>query len=623
GGGGGGPTIGPVTASPEPPVAGQSVTITYDPTGRNLASATSVNIHYGYNGSNWTTVPGVAMTKDISVWKYTYTVPTNATTIATCFNNTAGTWDSNGGPNWNFSVTSATTPTNPPAVPTGLTAQGIATNTVSLSWDSMVTASGYMLYRDGNLISSSAGTSYLDGTCLPDTTYQYTLTAANAAGSSAPCLPVSATTYFAALSNYYLRLVNPGSSFLTPQGTLVCSGQSGLGLTNGLHWSNSLNGQTGSISFTGLTNSSGWAWSNSIALGQGSNRIIFSASYQPPALIRQDSASNSSYVAGWTNGSSGGSGFGSWGFSNTANAGFFLAGTNAPNMNVNSSNGFGLYASSNGVAQASRNLPAAMKTGESFSLRLDNNWINNGSRVGMALANSSGSNRFSFYFIGGESNYRIDDATNGVVTAVPYSGDGWLLNFELTGSNSYRFTAGTNQITGNLGGSGSITQLVVSNNNSGPDTPYNLYVGDMTYSEIQSAAVTQLESPVVFYNPITQGIPDSWWIQYFGSTTGVSSDTDSDGDGFTNLQEYALGTDPTSATSTFKVGEITRSGNTLTVSWVSVSGKSYQIQTRASLSSGSWADTGFVITAGGTTTSTSVSVPADATAYFVRVSLVP
>lgn len=97
-------TSGPVSLFPQTPIAGQPVTITYNPAGRNLASATSVNIHYGYNGGNWTRVPGVPMTKIDSGWAYTYTVPTNASSIVMCFNQSNITWDNNGRADWTFSV---------------------------------------------------------------------------------------------------------------------------------------------------------------------------------------------------------------------------------------------------------------------------------------------------------------------------------------------------------------------------------------------------------------------------------------------------------------------------------------------------------------------------------------
>jgi hypothetical protein len=165
--------------------------------------------------------------------------------------------------------------------------------------------------------------------------------------------------------------------------------------------------------------------------------------------------------------------------------------------------------------------------------------------------------------------------------------------------------------------------LVVTNNNAGPDTPYNLYLGDMTYMEIQPTMVTQLEAPVVFYNPMTQGIPDSWWSQYFGTTSGVSASADSDGDGFTHLQEYALGTNPMDSSSTFKVKTIERNGNELTITWSSVSGKKYQLQATTQLNSSSWQDVGEILTANSGLSTKTVTVPADAASYFVRVNLVP
>jgi hypothetical protein len=47
-------------------------------------------------------------------------------------------------------------------------------------------------------------------------------------------------------------------------------------------------------------------------------------------------------------------------------------------------------------------------------------------------------------------------------------------------------------------------------------------------------------------------IPDSWRLQYFGTTnitTATCASCDPDGDGYSNLQEYNLGTDPTNAAS--------------------------------------------------------------------------
>lgn len=114
---------------PGVPTAGQTVTVTYDPAGRALAAATNVNLHHGYNGSNWTVAPGAAMTKSNVYWTYAYTVPVAATSLVMCFNNVT-TWDNNGGGNWTFAVIPAEAP---PPVPNGviITNPAVATTTVA------------------------------------------------------------------------------------------------------------------------------------------------------------------------------------------------------------------------------------------------------------------------------------------------------------------------------------------------------------------------------------------------------------------------------------------------------------------------------------------------------------
>ncbi|MBR6022354.1 MAG: hypothetical protein IK066_08040, partial [Kiritimatiellae bacterium] len=49
------------------------------------------------------------------------------------------------------------------------------------------------------------------------------------------------------------------------------------------------------------------------------------------------------------------------------------------------------------------------------------------------------------------------------------------------------------------------------------------------------------------------GIPDWWAIRYFGGATACNPNLDSDGDGFTNYQEFMLATDPTDASSVFEL----------------------------------------------------------------------
>lgn len=102
GGGGGGGQV--VTLSPSAPIAGQNVTITYDPAGRNLAGASQVKLHAGFN--NWATVvsPDPSMSLVAGKWQSTITLPTTATQLDVVFNNGSGTWDNNSGADWHFAV---------------------------------------------------------------------------------------------------------------------------------------------------------------------------------------------------------------------------------------------------------------------------------------------------------------------------------------------------------------------------------------------------------------------------------------------------------------------------------------------------------------------------------------
>ncbi|SDW92611.1 alpha-glucosidase [Alicyclobacillus hesperidum] len=89
-----------VYSSPSPLVHGQTTTIVY--AGSLAASASSITMHWGYNG--WSGTTDTAMTKQSNgTWTATVTVPTG-TVLNTAFYNQAGNWDNNGGQNYNLSI---------------------------------------------------------------------------------------------------------------------------------------------------------------------------------------------------------------------------------------------------------------------------------------------------------------------------------------------------------------------------------------------------------------------------------------------------------------------------------------------------------------------------------------
>ena len=83
------------------------------------------------------------------------------------------------------------------------------------------------------------------------------------------------------------------------------------------------------------------------------------------------------------------------------------------------------------------------------------------------------------------------------------------------------------------------------------------------------------------------GINDDWEVQYFGHI-GIDPNADADGDGFSNLQEYQAGTNPTNSTSAFHITSIVTSGNDVVVSFTSVTNRTYDLQDTDSFNPTNW-----------------------------------
>ena len=618
---------GPVWTEPFTPIAGQPVTIYYDPAGRPLAAASSVNIHYGYNRvrENWTALPGQAMTKSGSVWTYTYTVPVDATEINMVFNTGGNPWDNNAGADWNLAVND-NPPTEVPPAPTGLAASEVKSTTVALSWSSAATATAYRIFRDGAEVATTSDTSYVSTGLTPKTTYEYTVKASNSIGDSVASEPFIVTTLSNPLQSDELLVLDPAGGVEIVAATYRFEGRAGAGFTSGLTWTNS-GGGSGTIDFPGGDVSTGWDWSIEIPLAAGLNTVSFSGVIPTSGdQIFSDSPMNyTTFVAEQGLGA----GFGVWYFDHTPNpqpedpiSGSFLA-DSPSNINVGTTKGFGLWANSGGRAALTRSFNTPMKSGDSFNVKFDNNWMETGAEVGVELRDARGAVRFSFFFVGGETNYRVVDALGNRVTSIAYTDRGLDLTLTLGAGNAYTFTTGTGEITGNLAAGDPITWIEFFNDNAGLDTARNVYVGAMSHTiattdeqtVATSASVTNTGS-----GGLTDGLPDAWWTQY-----GITGDDrvaagDADKDGFANAQEYALGTDPTDSSSRFQVTSIRREAGDTTVEWSSVSGKKYRLYASPSLTAPDWQPVGAEKTAAGSRTDETHATTGD---RFYKVHLVP
>ncbi|KAA2261549.1 alkaline phosphatase [Solihabitans fulvus] len=86
-----------------------------------------------------------------------------------------------------FGTADSTGDTQPPTRPTGLTTGAVTANSVALSWSPStdnVGVVGYDVLRAGQVVATSATTSYNDTGLAPDTSYTYAVRARDAAGNT-------------------------------------------------------------------------------------------------------------------------------------------------------------------------------------------------------------------------------------------------------------------------------------------------------------------------------------------------------------------------------------------------------------------------------------------------------
>jgi hypothetical protein len=101
------------------------------------------------------------------------------------------------------------------------------------------------------------------------------------------------------------------------------------------------------------------------------------------------------------------------------------------------------------------------------------------------------------------------------------------------------------------------------------------------------------------------GLDDLFQRKYFPLFTAANAapNADPDGDGFSNTAEYIAGTNPTNAASLVKIDAVTNNVSGTSVVWRSILGKSYQLQSRTQLGSGTnWTSVGSPVVASGATT---------------------
>jgi acid phosphatase type 7 len=115
----------------------------------------------------------------------------------------------------------------------------------------------------------------------------------------------------------------------------------------------------------------------------------------------------------------------------------------------------------------------------------------------------------------------------------------------------------------------------------------------------------------------SDGMPDTWETSYFGSLA-QNQNSDFDGDGISNLAEFSSGTVPTNRTSRLVVTSEAHNGTSFDVTWQSVNGKQYTIESSTNMTA--WSVAGTHTASGPTATWSDTNVSPN-TKKFYRIKL--
>lgn len=341
-----------------------------------------------------------------------------------------------------------------PSQVSGLGGQFISDTAVRLTWQVAARAVSYNIYRDGVLVGTTLGTTWNDSGLQAETAYSYEVGAANTMGDGPLSTPLAVTTLAFVDANPLALVVRSPAAAMSHEGaTFLFTGQAGAGLTGQISWSNTLTGE--SASFPHARD-----WFASIPLAAGTNRVVFQGSYVVTMTApSEDAAGDAAYTGGWTNGSSGGSGFAPWVFG-TSGVTDISRGLVAPSPGSPEQPAFGLWSGRTGTATARRDLVTPLvAAGSKFGCTFKNRYIRTGGQVGFELTDATGQPRFAFYRVGGEPRYRISDATAARDTGIGQSRNEFPVEFVMTSSNTYSFKVGTNEVSGVLANGGDITSF--------------------------------------------------------------------------------------------------------------------------------------------------------------------
>ncbi|MDB6039390.1 MAG: hypothetical protein JWM99_3231 [Verrucomicrobiales bacterium] len=211
-------------------------------------------------------------------------------------------------------------------------------------------------------------------------------------------------------------------------------------------------------------------------------------------------------------------------------------------------------------------------------------WINLGNRPihGVRYTNTDG-------------DYGINIESNGDLRGYAYGANiGWV-NFESLGSPKIDI------ITGKLSG-----------------YAYSANTGWLTLAEQTSFIQTLVAPNMVDLDQ--DGIADAWEIKYAGTLNRFTATSDTDGDGVTDLAEFLSGTNPLDPADFLKILNITAGSatNSVVITWTSIPQREYFLDSRETLTTGSWTPIKTIPADSGTNTSATISISSGTEFFRIR-----
>lgn len=250
---------------------------------------------------------------------------------------------------------------------------------------------------------------------------------------------------------------------------------------------------------------------------------------------------------------------------------------------------------------------------------------------GTSYADNSASDGVTYYYVVAATNLAGVSANSSQVSASPIGPPQAPSNFTAVAGS------GQNALSWSAVPNASSYTILRSTTNGGPYTSIQTLTGTSYADAGLSAATTYYYvataansagagaySAQIASTPLTA--IQAWRLANFGTTdnSGNAADNaDPDGDGMTNAQEFAAGTDPQSAVSMLRINQVKASGGDVTVSFATVAGKTYRLDRANAVQSGSWVTVQDNISgSGGVITVTDTGMAAQ-NKHFYRVMVVP